>query len=91
MKTYWSCLWMVLGDEPWVRTVIAGSQVGDVVMLTWDEVARSASFRWRRNGHDLVVMEREYVSEIAVHDVEGQLTFPCSCEPKDSRGDSALM
>jgi hypothetical protein len=63
------------GDERWVRSVVAETTEGDQLVITWDEVAQSTSIRWRMGGREVLVMEREYVVEVAVSQKDGDLVM----------------
>jgi len=61
------------GDERRVRSFVAGTTEGDQLVLTWDEIAQSTSIRWRMGGREVLIMEREYVVEVAVGQEDGNL------------------
>lgn len=63
------------GDEQWVSSVVAEADGGDQVLLTWDQVAQSASIRWQMDGREVLAMEREYVVEVAVRQEDGELVM----------------
>ena len=62
-------------SQPWVVSVIAWANEGSTVKLTWDEIAGSASVRWRDGDDVRLSLERETASKISVRDEHGRIEF----------------
>jgi hypothetical protein len=64
-----------LSDQPGVVSVTAWAKDGSSVVLTWDEVACSASIRWLHGHEERLVLERETVVKISVDHEGGIVEF----------------
>jgi hypothetical protein len=74
------------GDEQWVNSVVAEAEGGDQLLLTWDQIARSVSIRWRLDDREVLVMERECVVEVAVRQESGELVMLVRTQSQDLEG-----
>lgn len=62
-------------DSPWVVSVSTSAGDGDAVMLSWDEIAGSVSFRWLEGAIERLVLEREAASKVSVRREHGHVQF----------------
>jgi len=63
------------GDEPWVCSVVATAGDGDVLKLTWDAVAYSATVWWHEGESQRFRSERETVTQITCREERDFLEF----------------
>lgn len=52
---------------------------GDVVSLAWDEIAASVRFNWLVDDAERLVLEREEISQLSVHEEQGEIHFRIWC------------
>lgn len=62
-------------DEPGVVSLMARANDGAVVVLTWDETARSVFVTWTEADEERLRIERESASKVSVREDRGQLEF----------------
>lgn len=62
-------------DDGTVVSVTTWAGDGDLLILTWDEIANSASVRWSQGGQERLALEREMVSRISVRSDGGEVQF----------------
>lgn len=63
-------------ESPGVVALTAWANDGDIVTLTWDEIAGSASVRWLAGDETRLSLERELLSKISVREATaGRIEF----------------
>ena len=76
----------VVSHEAGVASVTAQARDGDLVTLTWDELACSVHVRWMSGSHERLTLERETASKVSVRVDHDQVQFHVWSEANDLRG-----
>lgn len=62
-------------DEPWIVSVTARADDGAQVTMTWDVSARSVAIKWIDEQGEVMALERETVTKVAVGDERSSIWF----------------
>jgi hypothetical protein len=65
----------VVSDSAGVVSVTTWANDGDVVTLSWDEIAGSVNIRWLEGDVERLVLERETVSKVSIREEQSQVQF----------------
>lgn len=62
-------------DAPGIVSVTAWANDGDVVTVTWDEIAASVGLRRLSGNDERLVLARETASKVSIHEEQREVVF----------------